>query len=945
MSFTDKIATYIKDNELNHKDLTIVLPSERAKKYVSASLFNLYKKPLLAPKMITMDAWVRLHTTQTVIDKTRALVKLFEIQSVSAVNEEDKSFDEFLEWGAILLSDFDELDRYLVHAPTIFKDLHNIKELEYWKIDSEEEFKLSAARKRFLEFWDRLPGYYNQLNKELEKNNAIYMGGAYKRLTQNIKILFEENKNSHFLFAGFNALSHAESSIMKQLYKMGRGHVIVDADKFYYDDKNHEAGEFIRNQVKNLDLKELPFIEDHLLTKQMNLEVVECAQTTGQVKVASSRLLEMPESEISQTLVLLADESLIGPLLKNIPKNVGKTNITLGMPMKGTAVKNWVDILFSIQESKSRFNTSAFYHNDLKRLLNHPFILACLNEDEKHKIQKFEERIIQNNWIFISTKQLEVGEKIKQVIDLTGSNWKYNWQVALKNIRQLNTILFKGFSNENQFERALIQSFDGALIEFENIVNEGLPEMSLRSFRSLFTQHWSNKGIAYHGNPIDGLQVMGLLETRLLDFKNIICLGLNEGVMPPTNPIQSMFPMDLRRYSGLPVPRDKQGLFAHHFYRLLHACENMLITYAGTKESIGSNEKSRYLIQIEKELVRQNKGVKLDFKYYNVPMEDDKHIDLRTVQKDESVFLKMDELFSRSTSVSTLNKYHKCSLDFYFRYILDFGEEDTIEEEVESSTFGTIVHNTLEQLYQKYAKFNKDGSLNSQGGKPLKIVDIDVMILESKTLIRQGFYDYFNGDENAFEFGKNKLSYEMAIKMVVDFLNEEKKFITQSNSVIIHSLEKKIQSPLELEIHGQKKTFLLNGTIDRIDEVNGKIRLIDYKTGGCKEEDVQMKFESGRTKKSELQLNLDVKHMMQLMMYCYLYYHSSNQYPDVAGISSMIRLKKGVFNLDLQDRTIPEMVAKFPLWLTELFEEIYNEEIPFEHTSKDERNNFCIYCQ
>lgn len=943
ITFTDKIADYIYSNQLDHKNLTIVLPSERAKKYVAASIFDKYRKPVAAPAMITMDAWIRQHTEKTVIDKTRALIRLFDVQLKTAQKDEDRSFDEFLEWGAILLSDFDELDRYLIEAATIFKVLHNIKELEYWRIDAEEDYKLSDARKRFLEFWDRLPFYYKELNESLGKTGATYMGAAYKELAGNIAVLFRENKNAHFLFAGFNAFSQAEMSIVKQLHQMGRGHVLVDADAFYLNDKNHEAGEFIRKQIKGLGVKELPVVENRLLEKKMRIEVVECAQLTGQVKVASSRLLELPEHEIAQTLVLLADESLIGPFLKNIPKKVGKTNVTLGMPMKGTAVKNWVDILFSIQETKNRFNSSAYYHNDLKRLLNHPFFIACLNADEKELLQKLEETIIQKNWIFIAPKQILLGKKLEKIIEIAGVNWKRDWKIAMHQIRSLNRILFSEFSEENQFERALIHSFDNALIEFQNIVSEGLPEMSLRSFRGLFTQHWSNKGIAYHGNPVDGLQVMGVLETRLLDFKHIICLGLNEGMMPPTNPIQSMFPMDLRRYSGLPVPRDKQGLFAHHFYRLLHACDHLLVTYSGTKESIGSNERSRYLQQIEKELVRRNPKISWEFSYYNIPMEEDRHVDLRSVQKDPQILAKMDELFERSASFSALNKYHKCPLDFYYRYVLEFGEEDVVEEELESSTFGTILHAAFEALYTKHAKYTKEGELNPGGGLPLRVSDIDEMLVKIEPIIRELFTAYFNGDQDAFSFGKNYLSYKMAVDMARQFLKEERTFIAAPNTVIIHSLEKNIKVPIGFTIHGQEKNIRLNGTIDRVDEVNGKIRLVDYKTGSCKDEDVRLKQETNRTKNSELKLNLDVKHIMQLLMYCYIYYRDTNTYPDTAGIFSMIRLKNGLCTMDLLDKTVPEMMEKFPEWLQELFEELYDVNIPFEHKDRGEYS-YCTYC-
>lgn len=946
ITFTDKIADYIYDNKLNHRDLTIVLPSERAKKYLAASIFEKYKKPVQAPKMITMDAWIRQHTPKIIIDKTRALVQLFEIQLQKAKSEEERLFDEFLEWGPILLSDFDEIDRYLVDVKTIFKDLHNIKELEYWKMDTDETFKLSKARKRFLDFWDLLPDYYAELNERLDKIGATYMGAAYKRVAHNIDVVFQENNNAVFLFAGFNALSQAETSILKQLHKLGRAHILVDADTFYVDDLNHEAGEFIRKQRRDFDIKELPYIDNRLLHKEMQIDVVECAQVTGQVKVAASYLLDLPDEELTQTLILLADESLIGPLLKNIPKKVGKANITLGMPMKGTAVKNWVDILFSIQETKKRFGTSAYYHNDLRRLINHPFFIACLTEGEKELLQRLEEKIIHRNWIFISLTSIELGERLNEIISLANEHWNKDWNKAMKTIRSLNRILFREFKEENQFEKALIHSFDSALIEFQNIVAEGLPEMSLRSFRGLFTQHWSNKGIAYHGNPIDGLQIMGVLETRLLDFKNIVCLGLNEGVMPPTNPIQSMFPMDLRRYSGLPVPRDKQGLFAHHFYRLLHASSYMLVTYSGTRESIGSNERSRYLLQIEKELARKSEDrIKMNFKFYTVPMEDDKHVGLVSVRKDKQILARMDELFGRSTSFSTLKKYHDCSLDFYYKYVLEFGEEDAVEEELESSTFGTILHAVFEQLYAKHAKFNHDGTLNPGGGLPLRVSDIDEMLIRMDGILHQEFMSYFNNDEKAFLYGKNNLSYKMANEMVETFLREERKFIDAPNTVIIHSLEKNIKLTHEVVIDGEKKKILLNGTIDRIDEVNGKLRLVDYKSGSAKEEDIKLKLIPSKDASSARITNFKAKYAMQLAMYCYLYFQSEHKIPDTSGLFSMVRLKTGLIEMKMDDFSMIELIEKFPEWIQETFDELYDTEIQFSHNdSKSKEYSYCSYC-
>jgi len=944
MAFIDKIIDYIEHREFNYGDLTIVLPSQRAKKHLEGAFFDRHKRAFFPPKILTMDAWVRENVPKIVIDKTRLLVMLFAVHQEITRAEKQQPFDEFIEWAGILLSDFDEIDRYLVEPNSLFRSLHALKELEYWRINAEEEYKISVIRQRFMEFWELLPTYYRKFHQHLAHSNACYMGHAYRYLAEHIDLVFRANKNSVFLFSGFNALSTAEEQIIKQLYTLGRGHILIDADVFYTHNKQHEAGMFIRNLFTLLENKNIPFIEDQLTSKSMTMRAIECGQLTGQIKVASSILLNSSAEEIEQTAIILADETLIVPLLKNIPQKVKAANVTLGMPLKSSAIKNWVDLLFSVQEGFLRFNSSAYYHNHLKQLFSHPFFIHYLSTEEQKDIEGIEKKIRERNWIFVSKEKLTSSLRVELLLELIGTNWHNDWQKALQTIRALNNLLFEGLNTEQTIEKALLYSFDKALIDFQNMINEGLPDMKLRTFKNLLALQWQSASIAFFGSPTKGLQIMGLLETRMLDFKHIICLGLNEGTLPPTNPIQSLIPMDLRRYAGLPTPREKQGIFAHHFYRLLHYCETMTITYSSAKESIGSNEKSRYLVQIEKELARQNKNISFDFQFYAVPMQDNQYVNWKKVEKTPEIFSKLDGLFQRSTSISTLNAYHRCSLDFYYRYILEFGEDDTVEEELESSSFGTIVHQTLEILYSPHAKYDKNGMLNPRGGQSITQQDIEAMSRQVDQIIEELFTKQFNGDKKAFEQGKNKLSLTIAKQMVHDFLHQEKKNILLQKKIIIHSVEKKIKIPVLLSIEEQEKTFMLSGTIDRIDEIDGKIRLIDYKTGNCRDEDVTLKEVSNRSKKSEMELNIEVKHLMQLLMYCYLYKQSMGIYPDSAGIISMLRLKNGMCELNLNQRTISEVTDQFPEWITELMSQIYDPDIPFEHTNRDEKRSYCTYC-
>ena len=937
MHFTDQIAIYIKENNLDVKHLTIVLPSERAKKYISASLFKAYQKPMIAPKMITIDRWVRDLSDKTVIDKTRVLIRLFAIQLKSASSIEDHSFDEFLTWGNMLLSDFDELDRYLLDSKQLFSNLADIKEIENWSFGNEN---LTESQKRFMEFWDRLPGYYTELNKVLDAEKVCYMGKAYRYVCENLDVVFKEDKDSKFLFAGFNALSPAEVSIMKQLHKMGRGHILINADKFYLNTESHEAGRFMRDLKQELGTSNLSFVENRLLTEKKDIEIIECAQTAGQAKVAGTLLDEMDPKLIDQTLVLLADESLIVPVLKNLPKKIGKANITLGLPLRNTALRTWVDLLFGIQENKLRFKSECIYFNDLQKLWNHPFVNAILTEEEKANVVRIEHEIIKRNSIFLSLKNIEIGEIGNKIMQLVFKPWKNDWLEGLLTIRELSRFIYKYLEEAFDFEKAILEGFDRALIDFENISKEGLPEMNLKSFKTLFNQHWNLKNIAYHGNPMEGLQIMGLLETRLLDFENIICVGMNEGSMPPTNPIQTMVPMDLRQYFGLPTPREKQGLFAHHFYRLLHHCNKMYVTYTSAQEKIGSNEASRYLLQLELELSRLNTNINIQKKFYSIPNETVENKQT-VVQKTPEILERLDEIFAHSTSASMLKKFATCSLDFYYQYVMEFGEEEKVEEEVENNTFGTFIHNALEEMYQPFARFNKRGEKIDPAPPAITSFDMDNMLKHYEYEIDKQFYNHFNHDKEAYATGKNFLSYKMALELTKRFLEKEKEFLMEQTSpVFIESLERELRADVEIEVLGVKKKVHLKGFIDRIDSIDGKFRIIDYKSGKVKKED------TSTVKKVDLekviQGCLGKKHVLQLIMYCYLFKVNLGELPREASIISFINIQDGVLPLDTGDLPLEEAVEMFPQVLESIITSIYDTEIPFKHTVKEP--NYCAYC-
>lgn len=945
-AFVNQIAHYLKNSEVPLQNWVVILPSERAAHYVQRALFEAYQQPIFAPKIQTIHRWIQGLTEPTILDKTRLLLTLYEVHQQKETGEPAIVFDEFLHWGTMLLADFDEMDRYLIDSNQLFRNLSDIKELESWNV--EDGKTLSASQQRFLEFWDRLPGYYHEFNRLLENQEATYMGKAYRAVQENIDRVFRDNKNTHFLFAGFNALSPAEKGIFKQLHRMGRGHILLDADQFYLDDPVHEAGAFMRDYVRELELKNPSFVQDSLRNEAKDIDVIACAQATGQAKVIGTLLEELPADERNNSLVLLADESLIVPMLQHLPKNIEKANITLGLPLRNTSLRTWIELLFHIQEGFQKYNRRVAYYKDLFQLWNHPFIQAIISEEDARALYAAEKQIRKFNRIFQQPEKLVVPKKLQPIIETVYRNWNQDWTLALTCIRELSIYIHDQLPDRSEFEKAILQSFDQAIIDFENCVREGFPEMSLRSFRSLFQQQWSTASIAYYGNPLDGLQIMGLLETRLLDFETIFVLGLNEGKMPPTNPIQTLIPMDLRRYMGLPTPREKQGLFAHHFYRLLHQCKRMVITYSTAAESIHSNEQSRYVTQLEKELVRQNPRIRWQRKDYTLSND---QVMTRSVQiaKTPEIHARLDALFARGTSASAIKTFFTCPLDFYYKYVLKFGEEEKVEEELESNTFGTFIHEVLEEMYKPFSRTDENGNLLSKQPRAIQVEDLDAMLKTYEHEIRKKFSAHFNQEPEAYEKGKNYLSFSMALELTERFLKHERNFLLELNNrpVFIEGLEQSLSCDLELEIGGKIRHVTLKGNIDRIDSVDGNIRIVDYKTGKVSSDDVGPKEKA--TKKYETNIDAFVdwsknkKHFFQLMVYNYLYYRHTGRIADSSAIVSFINLKEGPFELFLGKYSVQELVTVFPEVLTRLIGEIYDPEIDFEH-KKAGHVSYCAYC-
>ena len=926
MRFLRQVAKHIKNKEYNLHDLVVILPTRRAIRYLKNELIKEYKQPVFSPLIITIDDWVKLQKPN-IVDKTRSLITLYRVHL--EIESEPESFEDFMQWGTTLLSDFDDIDRYLLDSKQIFLNLKSIKELEAWQIEKPP----SKNQEKFEEFWGKLDNYYHRFQTKLQDQGFISSAKAYRELaetTANVK------KDKYYLFVGFNALSKSETTIIKKLVSLNLAEFLIDADRYYYDDELHEAGMFLRKAVNDIGLKEPHFVNSTIGQQKLHIQVYETPQKSGQAKIASSILSVLTQEELNETALILADEKLIPSVLDNLPSNIEKANITLGFPIEQTVIKHWVDLLFSIQENKIRFKTNAIYHSDLLHFFQHQFSKFLLSDGEYKKIQEIEFNTTSRNKVFQSVDALQLPKKTKEFLKTMTVKWENRWDKAVSLIREMNQRLIQELPVENEFYLSCLIAFDNSILEFQKIVEEGLPDLKIKSFKNLFFKHWSSATLAFQGTPTHGLQIMGILESRLLDFKNVLVLGFNEGSLPSNNPMDTILPIDLRYALGLPTSRNKQGVFAHHFYRLLHTAEHLTCTYCSTSEALGSNEKSRYLLQLEYEL-KDDKNVFLQKYLYQIPSIQNKpNTDIISITPE--IKQKTEDFFSSLISASAINKYLKCPLDFYYRYIVQFDEETEVEELIENQHFGTFIHAVLEKLYRPFCQHDKNGIRISPSPPPVTIKDMDGMLIHFPKLLYKEFMTYFNEDANLFQKGRNKLSYEMAIIMTRNFLRAEKEFVASSKeSLYIEFLEIGLQTSVQMEINQVQKTFQLKGFIDRVDRVGNTYRVLDYKSGKCKIEDVVFEKKENNTLSYSFS---KASHALQLSFYSILFESKYGFTPQKSIIKSLLSPKKD-FCLTNKKGDLADIKVHTLELIKEIYLELQQEEGEIAHNSE---SKYCAFC-
>ena len=949
--FLSQCAKYIYQSHQNElQNICLVFPNRRSGVFFNSYLQNEIKGAVIAPEITTIGELISGYSEFLQADKLQLISILYEVfQKHTHTNE---TFDEFYFWGEILLADFNDIDHYLVNAKDLFRNISDIKEIEsvFDYLTSEqkkalEHFWGSVAvndkkefQKKHLHIWERLFSVYAGFKEILKEKEIAYSGMADRQVTENIDDSSFNFDFNQYYFIGLNALNNCEKSFFKFLQNENKARFLWDYDQFYLNDYLNEAGLFMRENLKVFSPPQDFVFSSDLFSNKKNIKLTAVSSNYGQAQQIPVFLKETErdfESEFDNTAIVLADETLLFSSLGAIPPEIETVNITMGYPVKNSMIYGFIMLLVNLLKNRRKEEKRGVvaYYRFVTDILNHQLLAHW--ESEKNKA--FLNDIQTKNKITVSLNEINYSSLHQRVFTVPEKveNYSRYFLDVLGEIAQK----FPTSDPENTMMSEIIYSVYQAIEKMESVLNntiyEHKREISDLIFFRLFTQYLGTVSVAFEGEPLSGVQVMGILETRCLDFKNLVILGLNEDKWPRTFTAPSFIPANIRKGFGLPGIDEQDAMYAYYFYRLIQRADNVTATYSVVKEGISTGELSRYGFQLQYDSVHKPEKLNLDFNFAHNPV---KPIVFQSTEQIVATLLKRNNS-EHPLSPSAINAYLQCSLLFYFRYVMQLPEPEELKEEIDGMIFGNIFHDTMEALYKPYV------------GKVITKSDIE-NIQKNKVLIENEIRkkiakNYYKEKEENFKNvvieGKTVLIYEN----MKTYINQLFKVDWEVAPFTLISLEEKYKTTLEIETDNVKTIINVGGKIDRVDRVNGKTRVLDYKTGYVK----SMGF-NNVAELFEKDIKEPKKEILQAMVYSWILSDQLIE-PDIQpGIYSLRSLFEESFNPNIswgkKDFSFSELKEDFKIGLQSILTEIFsinNSFVQTEHTVHCKYCSFNAICQ
>jgi len=955
--FLERIAKLLYDeNGGDIRNHCLVFPSRRAGLYFLKYYAAQLDKPAWTPAILTINEFFRSFSDLIIADNEILLFELY--KAYRKLNKASENFDEFFFWGDMLINDFDDVDKYLADASALFRNIQDFKNIDsmFGDIDQEqaeiikrfwknfEPEKQSPEKAGFVSIWSLLKDLYNDFKVSLRLANLAYEGMILRDVAETFMNDQEYDLKWELIhFIGFNALNKCELVVMEKLQKTGKAKFYWDYDNSYIrKGKLNSAGFFLKKNLSRLN-SNMPedWQYDTLLSSEnsnVSRNIIETNSDIAQVKLLPEIIDHIPylsPADAHHTAIILADENLIVPLLTSLPENIGDVNITMGYPLKMTGVYSFIKEILNLQSNSVSVKEKVYFrYQDIFGILKHQLIRHIITEDEI----KIIEEIVSRNLIRVSEDFLSRSEILRMIF--RKANDPQQLSDYLREI--LSFISVSNLSDNEPIGNKLTQNdivcefIYSALLSvnrLESIVRSPGVTFKNETYIRILDKILKNQSVPFTGEPLSGIQIMGFLETRALDFKNIIMLSVNEGILPSSTSGSSFIPLSIREAFGLPVINHKESIYAYHFYRLLHRAENITFIFNSDSTGLRTGEISRFLTQMKYELA--DKPVVLNLRF-----------DIKTPAAIGSEVVKnehhLNNLFSlyawpggRSLlSPTAINTWLNCRMRFYYRYVGGLKEPAAITSDIDHALFGQILHRIMKRIYTN--------SINSivTSGYIASIADDRSYLLD---IIDLAINETYNSDMPRSQSGSEIIIRDILLIYFLKILNADR---TIAPFTVI-DLEKSFHFNLLFNSNGETKTVRTGGNIDRIDNISGLTRIVDYKTGESSDRinAIDDLFDDDRKK--------ELDGWLQTLLYCEAYLAgntgilvrpsiykvkalSSEDYSDVL----KIKTDKGAeFILD----DYQKVREAFLEGLKGTISKIFSQDEPFRMTSVSYKCGYCPY--
>ena len=830
-------ADLYKHTEGNLAHTAVVFPNKRAGLFFNEYLAQESESPIWSPAYVSISELFRSLSPWEVGDPVKLVCELYKI--FRRETQSTETLDDFYFWGEMLISDFDDADKNRVDTDKLFSNLQDLRNImdDYTFIDDEQEEAIrqffqnfsierrTALKERFISLWNVLGNIYKGFRESLASQNIAYEGMMYRHVIEHLDV--DKLPYEKYVFVGFNVLNKVEHTLFTQLKDAGKAVFYWDYDEFYMKENRqavtHEAGEFIRRNLRDFPSPLSGELFKNL-SKPKEVHYIASSTENAQARYLPQWIrnnLTTPEKE---TAVVLCNEALLQPVLHSLPAEVKHVNITMGFPLSQTPVYSFLIALLELHTHGFNFKSGRYTFQSVVTLLKHPYTRQLTGQAEL-----LEKELTRNNRFYPLPGELGKDEFLTRLFTPLSGNLNLCIRLSetlqqVAGIYQANTSGTEDTDAFNQLYRESLFKAYTTINRFRTLIEEDELTVQSETFRRLLVKVLSATNIPFHGEPAIGMQVMGVLETRNLDFRHLVLLSVNEGQLPKSGGDSSFIPYNLRKAFGMTTIEHKIAVYAYYFYRLLQRAERITLMYNTSSDGLNRGEWSRFMLQF---LIEWPHPITRQFLEAGQSPQGTSSI---TVEKTPDVMRQMQSLFDvranpkAKFSPSALNYYLDCPLKFYYRYVAGLSAPDEVSAEIDSATFGSIFHYAAEHIYKDLTTHGK--VINKEALETLLRNEVKLQDYVD-TAFKKLFFNVPQNEKPEYN-GVQLINSAVIARYLKQLLQNDLRY---APFTFIAS-EMEVDEPIDIQTPKGVIKSRIGGIIDRMDSKDGTLRIVDYKTGG-----------------------------------------------------------------------------------------------------------------